>query len=271
MATLLPNQRSTPKEKLSEYTIFTYGQVKVGKTTWASGFPNGLFLASEAGHNALSVFKVDITSWDVFLNVCTELAAGDHPFENVILDTIDNFWEMCRQYVCKKNKISHESEMSYGRGYALIMSEFARVLNKLAMLPLGLVIISHSQVIELQTRTGVRHKIVPSLKDKPRQLILGLSDIVAYCDLEMTTGANGEPEYRRVMRTQPNPNYEAGDRTGKLPDPLPLDFEAFEQAFNSAVGKDEKDGKEPQAAQTKPTAQPKQNPPSAKPNSRKDN
>lgn len=180
MTSLLPKERSVPKQNLSEYTIFAYGHVKVGKTTWASGFPNGLFLASEAGHNALSVYKVDIDSWETFLDVCKELATGKHSFKNVILDTIDNIWELCRQYVCAKNKVSHESEMSYGRGYALIMSEFSRVLNKLAMLPLGLVIISHAEVLELQTRTGVRHKIVPSLKEKPRKLILGLADIIAF-------------------------------------------------------------------------------------------
>ena len=236
MTSLLPMTRSIPKQNLSEYTIFAYGQVKVGKTTWASGFPNGLFLASESGHNSLSVFKVDIDSWDKFLDVCRELASGDHPFENVILDTIDNFYEMCRQYICTKNKVSHESEMSYGRGYALVMSEFQRVMTRLSMLPMGLVMISHSNVLELQTRTGVRHKIVPSLKEKPRQLVLGLSDIIAFCDLETITGEDGKPTYRRVIRTKPSPNYEAGDRTGKLPDPLPLDFNAFKTAFEKAVG-----------------------------------
>ena len=35
----------------------------------------------------------------------------------------------------------------------------------------------------------------------------------------------------RVMRTKPHPTYEAGDRTGRLPEQLPLDYDAFVKAF----------------------------------------
>jgi hypothetical protein len=34
-----------------------------------------------------------------------------------------------------------------------------------------------------------------------------------------------------VIRTKPNPAYEAGDRTGRLPEVFPLDFDAFGKAF----------------------------------------
>lgn len=37
----------------------------------------------------------------------------------------------------------------------------------------------------------------------------------------------------RVVRTKPHPTYEAGDRTGRLPELLPLDYEHFVKAFNS--------------------------------------
>ena len=37
----------------------------------------------------------------------------------------------------------------------------------------------------------------------------------------------------RVLRTKPHPTYEAGDRTGRLPDVLPLDYSAFVKAFEA--------------------------------------
>jgi hypothetical protein len=40
---------------------------------------------------------------------------------------------------------------------------------------------------------------------------------------------------RRVIRTKPSLYYEAGDRTGRLPETLDLDFSKFYAAFNMAV------------------------------------
>ena len=39
------------------------------------------------------------------------------------------------------------------------------------------------------------------------------------------------------MRTKPTTLFEAGDRTGRLPETIPLDYEAFVHAFNDATGK----------------------------------
>jgi hypothetical protein len=56
-------------------------------------------------------------------------------------------------------------------------------------------------------------------------------DIILFCDLEPMTGADGKPAHRRVVRTKPNTNYEAGDRTGRLPEVIDLDFAKFVSAF----------------------------------------
>jgi hypothetical protein len=56
-------------------------------------------------------------------------------------------------------------------------------------------------------------------------------DMILFCDLESTSGADGKPTQRRVIRTKPNVHYEAGDRTGRLPEVIDLDFSKFLQAF----------------------------------------
>ena len=38
-----------------------------------------------------------------------------------------------------------------------------------------------------------------------------------------------------MIRTKPSLYYEAGDRTGRLPETLDLDFSKFLDAFNTAV------------------------------------
>lgn len=228
---MLPTQKTPPKPNLNDLTVLVYGPSKIGKSTWCSQSEGALFLATEAGLNNLDVFQVPIGTWDELLAACKEIAEGKHSFKTVIIDTVDNAYRMCAEHVCQKFKIEHESDLGYGKGYALINNEFYRVLNKLALLPYGLFLISHSQERELETRTGKITRVVPTLPEKARKIVIGMVDIILFCDLELTAGADGKPVQKRVLRTKPNVNYEAGDRTGRLPEVIDLDFAKFVAAF----------------------------------------
>jgi hypothetical protein len=228
---MLPTQKSPPKTTLSDLTVLVYGPSKIGKSTWCSQADGALFLATEAGLNNLDVYQVPIATWEELLAACKEIAEGKHPYKTVIIDTVDNAYRMCAEHICQKFKIEHESDLGYGKGYALINNEFYRVLNKLALLPCGLFLVSHSQERELETRTGKLTRIVPTLPDKARKIVLGMVDVILFCDLEPTTGPDGKPAQRRVVRTKPNMHYEAGDRTGRLPEVIDLDFAKFVAAY----------------------------------------
>jgi hypothetical protein len=232
---LLPSAKTAPKPNLADLTVLTYGQTKIGKSTFCSNSESAVFLATEPGLNALDVFQVPIQSWDELLATCAEIIDGKHPFKTVIIDTVDNAYKFCTDSILKKFKIEHESDLGYGKGYAIVNNEFQRVLTKLAFLPYGLFLVSHAKEIEVETRTGKYTRIVPTLPDKARKIVLGMVDMVLYCDLEVTVGENGEQRMRRVIRTKPSLYYEAGDRTGRLPETLDLDFSKFYEAFNTAV------------------------------------
>lgn len=235
---LLPTQKTPPKPNLADLTVLVYGATKIGKSTWCSHADRAVFLSTEPGLNSLEVFQVPIRSWDELLAACGEIAEGNHEFRTVILDTVDNAYRMCAEHVCRKFKIEHESDLGYGKGFALINNEFQRVLNKLAFMPYGLYLISHSQDVEIETRTGKYTKTVPTLPEKARKIVLGLVDMVLYCDIETAAGPDGKIAARRVMRTKPSLNYEAGDRTGRLPEVIDLDYTKFIEAFNA--GRDTK-------------------------------
>ncbi len=232
---LLPTQKTPPKPNLADLTVLVYGATKIGKSTWCSHADNAVFLSTEPGLNSLEVFQVPIRSWDELLAACGEIAEGKHEFKTVILDTVDNAYRMCAEHVCRKFKIEHESDLGYGKGFALVNNEFQRVMNKLAFMPCGLYLISHSQEVEIETRTGKYNKTVPTLPEKARKIVLGLVDMVLYCDIETATGPDGKMVARRVMRTKPSLNYEAGDRTGRLPDIIDLDYTKFVEAFTATT------------------------------------
>ena len=232
---ILPTAKTPPKPSLADLTVLVYGPTKIGKSTFCSHGEGALFLATEPGLNALDVYQVPILCWDDLLNACKEIADGGHSFKTVIIDTIDNAYKFCTDYVLKKHGIDHESDMGFGKGYALINNEFQRVLNKLAFLPYGLFLISHAKETEVDTRTGKYTRIVPTLPDKARKIVLGMVDMVLYCGLEEAKGEDGDKEFRRVIRTKPSLYYEAGDRTGRLPATIDLDFSRFIEAFNAAA------------------------------------
>jgi hypothetical protein len=231
---MLPTAKTPPRTTLTDLTVLVYGPTKIGKTTWCSHADGALFLATEAGLNNLETYQVPISTWEQLLAACAEIGAGNHAFKTIVLDTVDNAYRMCADYVCAKHKVEHESDLAYGKGYALITNEFYRVLNKLALLPYGLFLLSHSTEKEFETRTGKTMRIVPTLPDKARKIVLGMVDMVLFCDLDAAPGADGKPTVRRVMRTKPSAAYEAGDRTGRLPEVIDLDYRKFLDAFAGA-------------------------------------
>ena len=241
MTIALPTQTSKPSADLSTKKILLYGPPKIGKSTFASRFPGALFFECEPGLGELEVFKVPTYTWPDFLSACKLVAAGNHPFKTIVIDTCDNAFKFCSDHVCAQHNIEYEGDLDHGKGWAFVKGEWHRVLTRLASLPYGLVLISHAVDKQMKTRTDEYTKTQPSLPDRARSVVLGLVDIILYCDTVTRKGKDGALVIDRVVRTKPNPAYEAGDRTGRLPELLPLDFEAFQKAFNGTPnGKDVK-------------------------------
>ena len=232
---LLPKDKTTPKQSLFESTILFYGGAKAGKSTFCSQIDKALFFATEAGLNHLSTYQIPISNWEDLRTACSEVEKGDHDFTTVVIDTVDNAYRFCAEYVCKKFGIKHESDLGYSKGYALVKNEFHRVLTKLSQLPTGLILVSHAQEREYDSRTGKYTKITPSLSEGARRIIIGMVDIIGFVDLEEQVSSDGKITFNRVIRTKPSKHYEAGDRTGGLPETLPLDYQVFERNLKTAL------------------------------------
>ncbi len=230
---MLPTTKTPPRDALTDLTVLVYGPTKIGKSSWCSQPGDALFLATEAGLNNLEVFQSPVGTWEELLAACAEIGRGEHAFKTIVLDTVDNAYRMCADYICAKFKVDHQSDLAYGKGYALVNNEFHRVLNKLALLPYGLFLVSHLVEREFETRTGKVMRIVPTLPDKARRIVLGMVDMILFCDLETSVAKDGKTVVRRVMRTKPSAQYEAGDRTGRLPEVIDLDYDKFLAAFTA--------------------------------------
>ena len=231
---MLPTTKTPPKNDLSDFTICLYGPTKIGKTTFCSRFDSVLFLATEPGLNSLDAFQMPITSWHDLLAAAKDIAAGGHQFKNVAIDTADNAYRFCEEFVCEKEGMKHPSDQDYGKGFALVNNEFQRVITKLAALPYGLILVSHAKEKEVKTPTATISKVIPTLPGGAYKIILGMCDMVLHADTEAAVVEEKEV-IRRVIHTKPTPYWDAGDRTGRLPGTIPLSYPEFHKAFTATT------------------------------------
>jgi hypothetical protein len=215
----LPTSKSARVTDLKKFIVQIYGQPKAGKSTFASKFDNALFICTEPGHKFLEVYGGDHVhkDWSEIRDTVMRLCKEDHDFQTVVIDTVDNAYEFCSQWVCKQKGIEHESDEGYGKGWTAVKKEFKGVINALANRGFGLVFISHSKLGELESKGVKRPFVDNSLSNSAKSFVNGLSDFIFYCYMD--------DDGNRLMRTKANLNVNAGDRSGKLPEVMPMDYE----------------------------------------------
>lgn len=223
----LPTTKTPVLKDFKQYTTLLYGPPKIGKSTLCSQFDSPLFIATEAGLNALEVYQVSVSNWEAFLIVCKDVAEGKHEFKTIVIDTVDNLFRFCSDYICKKNKINHESELEWGKGWKLVKDEFFRALTKLSSLPYGLVFISHAEPTEVKVRTGTITRWNPTMNKKAWEVIEPLVDFIFFATIESTK--EGE---ERVLQCRSSENWNAGSRLEGWSEKLPISYEAIITEFN---------------------------------------
>lgn len=232
----LPKKKSEVKKNIEDYIVLLYGEPKIGKTTFCSQFEDPLFLLTEAGTNALSVYSLNITSWLEFKEavslIVKSIKQGDFKFKTIVIDTFDNLCNLCTEYCMKENGASHPSDIPFGKGYDIIGKEMLKALTFLSLLPVGLVLTCHEKTEEIKTRTSSYNKVMPSPSGVYRRIIVGMSDIVLYAQSAQTKDSDGKVVNKRVLRTKTTEYWEAGDRTNSLPETLDFSFGKFIEAWN---------------------------------------
>ena len=236
----IPKKKTPPVAELACKKTLMHGPPKSGKTTVASTIPDSIILATEPGLGSVEAMRWEdesgnyvIDSWEKLMAATKEVVEAKR-FKVVVIDTLDNAVELCREFVCKKHGEEYHADgkLAFGKGTSLINNEFRRYLMRLGALNMGVVLLAHtvSETIEADGREMQRS--VPNVSEKIRRPILGMMDLILFADFEVRQEGDRRVA-RRVFRTKPNPAYEAGDRTGRLPNPLAMDWNALREAFEA--------------------------------------
>lgn len=218
--------------------VAIYGNPKTGKTTIATQFPKSILLAAEKGYNALAGIKAQpIHKWSDFKKVLRQLAdprAKEH-YESVVCDTIDLFWDMCEAFVCAREGVELIGDIPYGAGYKMLRNEFNDALRSIPMMDFGLVMISHAQTKTITDSSGAEYsKTMPTLPDRPRSIVLGMSDIIGYAE-----GIIHEGTQKTVLHLRETPRFEAGSRYKYMSPAIQFNYTSLVEDIVQAIEKEE--------------------------------
>lgn len=205
--------------------VMLAGTPKVGKSTLAAAWAPDTTLIVDT-HNGTKLldgehFISHVKAWAEFEAVVTELEAGSHPFETVVLDLVDDLWIFADGAHAGKGKTLATATDDYGRSGKSAEGAFRQVIGRLLALDLGVWFLTHTKTIE---DAGVtRH--VAKLDGKVVTYVQGAADFVFLAE---------HLGPRRLLHTAPSAKFEAGSRV-PLPEPMDLDARALYAAMNAGL------------------------------------
>lgn len=217
--------------------VVVYGPEGIGKSTFASHFPDPLFLDIEDSTSQLDVKRIQgITSWEMLLSLISQINQ-ERPCKTVVIDTADWAEKLCIQHVCAVNKKGSIEDFGYGSGYVKLLEEFAKLLEALNLsvkAGINVVLNAHAQIrkFEQPDEMGAYDRWELKLNKKTTAqtaaivkewtdalLFINYKTVVVADDNGKKKGVGG----KRVMYTQHASTWDAKNRWG-LPMEMPFEF-----------------------------------------------
>lgn len=168
-----------------------YGPPGVGKTTFASEWPNPVFMFTEDGAGTSGVTGSDVLkTYEEVDGMLQALFTNEHDFETLIVDTIDYLEPLIWAETCKRNSWANIEAPGYGKGYVgadEVWREFFTALDMMRTEKgMNIVILAHAEVKHFEDpmresydRYQIRlHKRAAALVEDHSDMIGFLSHII---------------------------------------------------------------------------------------------
>ena len=217
--------------------VVLYGPEGIGKSTFASQFPDPVFIDTEGGTKRLNVARLPApSSWQMLLDEVAEVARGGVPCGTLVIDTADWAERLCIEAVCARFKVKGIEDFGYGKGYTYAKEEFAHLLDALEeVLTAGkhVVVTAHAQIsrFEQPDAVGSYDRWTMKTSKQVAPLLREWCDMLLFANYKTVvekagTGQNAKNKAsggKRVLYTTHNPCWDAKNRFG-LPDEVPFEF-----------------------------------------------
>lgn len=229
--------------------VVVYGPEGIGKSTFASLFPDPLFIDTEGSTARMDVARTETpTSLAMLTQLLTEIRDNPPGCRTLIIDTIDWAERLCIQAVCAKNNKAGIEDFGYGKGYTYVYEETGRILNLLNEIwerGMHIVLTAHAAIrkFEQPDEMGAYDRWELKLINAPKcnscAMVKEWADMVLFANYK-TFAVAADKEGRkmkarggeRVMYTSHDPCWDAKNRFGLAPE-LPFDFGQIAHVFGN--------------------------------------
>lgn len=228
--------------------VVIYGPEGIGKSTFASQFPEPLFIDTEGSTKHLDVARMQTpSSWTHLLQEISYVKANPKICKTLVIDTADWAEILCTREFCDTKQISGIEDLGYGKGYIYLAEEFGKMLNLLGdVIDIGInvVITAHAQMrkFEQPDELGAYDRWELKLQKKTAPLLKEWADMVLFANYKTivvnvdnqgaSKGKNKVQGGQRVMYTSHHPCWDAKNRHN-LEGDLPFVFEAVAHCFSN--------------------------------------
>lgn len=219
-------------------------------TTFAANANNPIFIPTEDGLGQIDCASFPIaTSYADVIESLTELGQNEHDYKTVVIDSADWLEPMIFKAVCDEYGVKsiHQAAGGYNRGYDKAVDKWADICDALNWLRdtknMTAIIIAHSKIKAFNDpENPAFDRYMLRLDAKGCDYLMEWADAVLFATRKMivakdesgrakaqAVGANGG---ERIVRTTASPACAAKNRYN-LPDELPLDWNALQEAINN--------------------------------------
>lgn len=237
------------------HRVILLGVPKVGKSTFASEWPDPIFLPikGEEGIDALTVPRFPtLNSFDELMEALGVLAETDHGFKTVVIDSTSALEPVIWDHTARVNNwIGPDGnpdieKPGYGKGYIGAVTYWRKLMGVLDYLRtekgMGSILIGH-----VKTKTINDPLMEPfdswvwDVQERATSALTKWADAVLFARFKqhVKSSESGKGKAigagQRELHTQARPGHPGGGRGdwGKLPETLPLSYAELDKALNS--------------------------------------
>lgn len=233
--------------------VVFYGPEGIGKSTFASNFPDPLFIDTEGSTKKLNVKRLPKpTSWQMLIDEIKYIIQTK-PCKTLVIDTADWAERLCTEAVCAQYGKKGVEDFGYGNGYTYIAEEWGRFLNLLqdvidnadinVLLNCHAIIRKFEQPNEMGAYDRWELKLGKKTTGQTAPLTKEWADMVLFANYKTFSVAVDDKGKKhkaqggqRVMYTTHHPCWDAKNRDG-LPEELPLDYSTIAHLFENVEKK----------------------------------
>jgi hypothetical protein len=224
--------------------ILIFGTDGVGKTTFAAGAPNPIFIEIERGTAQLDVSRYPRPKhWTEFNSFLDELLNDEHDYKTVVIDSLDWLEAMLHRHICSEYNVKtiERAGGGYGKGYTVAVEKFRELNEKLDEIRtkrgMNIVLICHSDPVTFndpqEQEAYQRYEL--KLHKKSSAVYREYVDALLFANFEtlIKEEDNGRTKAlsdgTRLLFTERRAGFDAKNRYG-LPFQLDLSWKAFDDA-----------------------------------------